>query len=158
LEGEEPAGFAGGATWELGQVQRFFGTYEHSLDGKGRVILPAKFRPSFDHGGYLTQFRDGCLALWAPDDYLRQAEEMNERARTGRNDRNLARFWAAATQELDVDRQGRLMVPVRMREYAGLESEVIVVGAFDRVELWSPARWHDTVEPEEQRLMEGADD
>jgi MraZ protein len=83
---------------------------------------------------------------------------MKERARSGRNDRNLARYWASATQELEVDRQGRLMVPARMREFAGLENEVTVVGVFDRVELWNPARWHDTVGPEEQRLTEGADD
>lgn len=139
-------------------MERFFGTYEHSLDGKGRVILPAKFRPDFEHGGYLTQYRDGCLALWTPDEFGRQAEEMKERARSGRNDRNLARYWASATQELEVDRQGRLMVPARMRDYARLESDVVVVGVFDRVELWNPARWHDTVDSEEQRLSEGADD
>ena len=139
-------------------MERFFGTYEHTLDGKGRVILPAKFRSPFDHGGYLTQFSDGCLALWPPDEFQRQAEQMKERGRSGRSDRNLARYWASATQELEVDRQGRLVVPARMREFAGLETDVMVVGVFDRVELWNPARWLETVGPEEQRLSEGADD
>jgi MraZ protein len=138
-------------------VERFFGTYEHTLDGKGRVILPSKFRGPFEHGGYLTQFSEGCLALWPPDEFQRQAEEVKERARNGRSDRNSARYWAAGTQELEIDRQGRLVVPARMREFAGLEADVMVVGVFDRVELWSPARWQETVGPEEQRLSEGAD-
>ncbi|HTZ08224.1 MAG TPA: division/cell wall cluster transcriptional repressor MraZ [Acidimicrobiales bacterium] len=137
---------------------RFFGTYEHALDTKGRVILPSKFRPSFEHGGYLSQFLDGCLALWTPEAFEQQMEEMQVRASTRRADRNMARFWASGSQESEIDRQGRMMVPAKMRQYAGLESDVIVVGAIDRVELWNPARWDEKVGPEEQRLTEGADD
>ena len=139
-------------------MQGFFGTFEHTLDGKGRVILPAKFRSQFEHGGYLTQFSDGCLALWPPAEFERQADEMKERGRNGRSDRNAARYWASATQDLEIDRQGRLVVPARMREFAGLETDVMVVGVFDRVELWNPGRWLERVGPEEQRLSEGADD
>ena len=139
-------------------MARFFGTYEHSLDSKGRVILPSRFRGPFEHGGYLTQYRDGCLALWTPDGFERQMEDMQSRAASGKSERNLARFWASATQNLEVDRQGRMVLPSRMREYAGLESDVIIVGVIDRVELWDPARWEEKVGPEEQRLTEGADD
>jgi len=139
-------------------VARFFGTYEHSLDSKGRVILPSRFRGPFEHGGYLTQYRDGCLALWTPDGFERQMEDMQQRAASGKNDRNMARFWASATQDLEVDRQGRMALPSRMREYAGLESDVVIVGVIDRVELWDPTRWEEKVGPEEQRLTEGADD
>ena len=139
-------------------MARFFGTYEHSLDSKGRVILPSKFRPPFEHGGYLTEARDGCLALWTPEEFERQMEEMQERAATSRSNRNMARFWASASQELEIDRQGRMVLPARMRQYAALESDVVVAGVIDRVELWSPERWRDQVSPEEQRLTEGADD
>ena len=139
-------------------MARFFGTYEHSLDSKGRVILPSRFRVSFDHGGYLTQYRDGCLALWTPDEFERQMEDMQVRSASGKSDRNLARLWASATHDLEVDRQGRIVLPARMREYAGLESDVTVVGVIDRVELWDPSRWLEKVGPEEQRLTEGADD
>ncbi len=139
-------------------MARFFGTYEHSLDNKGRVNLPSKFRAPFEHGGYLTEARDGCLALWTPEEFERQMEEMQERAAASKANRNMARFWASASQELEVDRQGRMVVPARMREYAGLDSEVVVAGVIDRVELWSPARWQEKVGPEEQRLTEGADD
>ena len=139
-------------------MARFFGTYEHSLDSKGRVILPARFRTAFEHGGYLTQFRDGCLALWTPEQFEIQMEEVQARAATGRSDRNMARLWAAGTQDLEVDRQGRMVLPARMREYARLESDVVVVGVIDRVELWDPARWAEKIGPEELRLSEGADD
>ena len=139
-------------------MARFFGTYEHSLDSKGRVILPARFRTAFEHGGYLTQYRDGCLALWTPEQFEIQMEEVQARAVTGRADRNMARLWAAGTQDLEVDRQGRMVLPARMREYAGLENDVVVVGVIDRVELWDPARWAEKIGPEEQRLSEGADD
>jgi len=139
-------------------VARFFGRYEHSLDGKGRVILPAKFRASFEHGGYLTQHDDGCLALWTPEEFERQMEEMHARAGSGRGERNMARFRASTTQELEVDRQGRMMIPLRMRGFAALEGDVLVMGAIDRVELWDPERWSEKVGPEELRLTEGADD
>ena len=139
-------------------MARFFGTYEHSLDQKGRVILPARFRAAFEHGGFLTQYRDGCLALWTPDEFERQMEEMQLRAASGKSDRNMARLWASGTHDLEVDRQGRMVLPARMREYAGLEGDVVVVGVIDRVELWDPTRWLEKMGPEEQRLTEGADD
>jgi transcriptional regulator MraZ len=139
-------------------VATFFGRYEHTIDDKGRVILPAKFRPSFEHGGYLTQHHDGCLALWTPEQFEVQMEQMHESARTGRNRRNLARFWAQASFESEIDRQGRMVVPARLREYADLHGDVLVLGAIDRVELWDPARWDEKIGPEERRLTEGVDD
>ena len=139
-------------------MARFFGTYEHSLDSKGRVILPSRFRAAFEHGGYLTENRDGCLALWTPDEFERQMEEMQARAASGKSDRNLARMWASHTQQLEVDRQGRIVVPARMRQYAGLDSDVTVAGVIDRVELWDPERWQSNIGPEELRFTEGADD
>ncbi len=66
-------------------------------------------------------------------------EEMQERAAASRANRNMARYWASASRELEVDRQGRMVLPARMREYAELDTEVVVVGVIDRVELWNPA-------------------
>lgn len=139
-------------------MARFFGRYEHSLDGKGRVILPAKFRGPFEHGGYLTQMQDGCLSLWTPDEFELQMASMLERSATSRSDRNLARLWASTSFEVEVDRQGRMPIPLHLRQFAGLEGDVLVHGAIDRVELWNPANWEQKVQPEEARLTEGADD
>ena len=136
----------------------FYGRYEHSVYGKGRVILPAKFRSSFEQGGFLTQYLDGCLALWRAEDFEAQTREMQERARTSRSWRNLARLWASATCDLDLDRQGRTVIPAALRTYAALDTDVLVLGAIDRVELWNPDRWQDKVAPEERLLTEGTDD
>jgi len=138
-------------------VARFFGRYEHSLDDKGRVILPAKFRGPFDHGGFLTQYQDGCLSLWTPDEFELQMETMQGRASTSKSDRNLARLWASTSHEVEVDKQGRMAIPSHLRVFAGLEGDVLVHGAIDRVELWNPTWWEQKVQPEEQRLTEGDD-
>lgn len=136
-------------------MARFFGRYEHSLDLKGRVILPARFRPAFEHGGFLTQFHDGCLALWAPEEFDKQMADMLASSETGRAERNLARVWASGSHEVEVDRQGRMAIPAFLREFAGLEGDVLVHGAIDRVELWNPALWEQRVKPVERRLTEG---
>jgi MraZ protein len=136
-------------------VARFFGRFEHSLDDKGRLILPAKFRVPFERGGYLTQFHDGCLALWTPDEFDLQMSSMQERSFSGRSDRNLARVWASTSHEVEIDRQGRMAIPMHLREFAALQGDVLVHGAIDRVELWDPGRWDEKVKPEEQRLTDG---
>ena len=116
----------------------FVGRYEHSLDTKGRVILPAKFRGQFERGGYLTQNSEGCLALWTPGEFERQMEAMQEKSDSGRADRNRARIWASNSAEVEIDRQGRMPIPAHLRTFAQLDAEVLVHGAIDRVELWNP--------------------
>lgn len=144
-------------------MARFFGRYEHSLDPKGRVILPAKFRTAFDEGGFLTQYHDRCLALWTPDEFEKQMRQMQEAQDEGREQRNLARLWASGSAEIEVDRQGRMAIPQHLREFARLDGDsgaapsapaVLVIGAIDRVELWSPAQWQAKVEPSEGLLTD----
>jgi MraZ protein len=135
-------------------VAVFVGRYEHSLDTKGRVILPAKFRGDFERGGYLTEHREGCLALWTLDEYALQLQAMQEQASAGREHRNRARLWAAHSHEVEVDRQGRMAIPPYLREFATLESEVLVNGAIDRIELWNPRVWSERVVPDERWFFE----
>src|SRR5687767_9824069 len=113
----------------------FLGEHIHSLDAKGRVILPARFRYELTEA-YVTSEIDGCLALWPPDDFRRRAQEMKERARGGADDRNVARVFFAGAQEATPDRQGRVALPASLRAFANLEREVVVNGAFDHVEIW----------------------
>lgn len=146
-----------GARWHDVAQARFFGRFEHSLDAKGRVILPAKFRAPFEHGGYLSQFHDGCLALWTPEEFERQMVAMQEASTSGPTERNLTRIWASGCHEVEVDRQGRMAIPVYLRQFSQLDGDVLVHGAIDRVELWDPATWEDKVRPAERRLVDGQD-
>jgi len=139
-------------------VAGFVGRYEHTLDAKGRVILPAKFRLAFEHGGYLTENREGCLALWTPGEFERQKAAMLERASVGRTGRNRARLWASNSQDVEIDRQGRMAIPAHLRSFAGLETDVLVTGVIDRVELWNPSVWAERVEPEERWFLHDDED
>lgn len=132
----------------------FVGRYEHTLDSKGRIILPAKFRGAFEHGGYLTENREGCLALWTPGEFERQMQSMQEQSMAGRTERNRARLWAASSQETEIDRQGRMAIPAYLREFASLEGDVLVHGAIDRIEIWNPSVWQDRVVPDQRWFLQ----
>lgn len=131
---------------------RFFGRTEHTLDAKGRVVLPSRYRPAFEAGGYLSQYHDRCLALWAPEEFEHQMSAMLEAASGGREERNVARVWASRAEQVEVDRQGRLAIPAYLRAFAWLDGDVLINGAIDRIELWNPALWSELVEPSESSL------
>lgn len=138
-------------------MARFFGRYEHSLDAKGRLILPSKFRPAFESGGYLSQYNDRCLALWTPEDFEKQMAHMEEAQESSRDERNLARLWAAGVHEVEIDKQGRMAIPAFLRDYAQLVSDALVHGAINRVELWNPEQWAHKVAPSESQLTDEDD-
>lgn len=135
-------------------MARFFGRYEHSLDAKGRLILPSKFRHAFESGGFLSQYNDRCLALWTPEDFEKQMAIMEENQEKGKDERNLARLWAAGSQEVEVDKQGRMAIPGYLREYARLTGDVLVHGAISRIELWDPQEWNSKVAPSEGQFTD----
>ncbi|MEA2715918.1 MAG: transcriptional regulator MraZ [Actinomycetota bacterium] len=121
----------------------FLGEFLHSLDPKGRLILPARFRELLTQA-FVTSQLDGCLALWAPTEFQSRAEEMKERAKAAdAAERNMARVFFAHAQEASPDRQGRIAIPANLRQFAQLdpESQVVVTGAWDHVEIWDVAVW-----------------
>lgn len=119
----------------------FFGEFEHAVDVKGRVILPAKFREPFEGGGYLTKVLDGCLAVYTPEEFELVAKEMQEKARRGPTQRNVVRSFAAGTTEVVPDRQGRIAIPQHLRTFAGLNDRVTVTGQINRLEIWDAEKW-----------------
>jgi MraZ protein len=125
----------------LPQPEWFFGTYEHSLDDKGRLILPAKIRARLSGAVYLTQHLDDCVAMWTLEQFEKEVASRQEAAERGARERNAVRDWSASVHEVELDRQGRMAIPPQLRTYAGLEAEVLVTGAINRVEFWSPERW-----------------
>ncbi len=134
----------------------FVGRYEHSLDGKGRIILPAKFRAAFEQGGYLSSNLEGCLALWTLGEFERQMQQMREASAGSSEERNRMRLWAGNAHEVEIDRQGRMAIPQRLRDFARLDGEVLVCGAIDRIELWNPMNWDAQIEPHASYFSGGA--
>ena len=120
----------------------FLGEHLHSLDAKGRVILPVRFREELERG-VVTSEIDGCLALWPVEDFQRRAAEMKERARGGPEDRDVARVFFAGAVDATPDRQGRVAIPQHLREFAHLERDVVINGAFDHVEIWDATTWRE---------------
>ena len=131
----------------------FLGEYQHALDAKGRFILPARFRDQLGEQAYVTSEEDGCLALWRPEEFDVKATEIRERARQG--ERNVQRAFFAGAMDVSPDRQGRVAIPTGLREFAGLERDVVVVGLYDHIEIWDAGAWRQTKQVGEQRLAQG---
>jgi MraZ protein len=125
----------------------FLGEYEHSLDAKGRVILPAKFRDQLTDGGFVTKGRGGCLSVFTPEEFENVASQVRELSKRGSKDLNAARSFFSGAADISPDRQGRVVIPPNLRAYAGLTREVVVTGVFSRIEIWDRDRWqeHDRV-------------
>lgn len=123
----------------------FVGQFRHTLDTKGRVILPAKFRSRLEEGAYLAKGIDGCVAVYPADEWERVASNMQELMTRGGSQRQAARSFFAGAAEVDPDRQGRVQLPAHLREFAALapEQEVIVAGVNNRAEIWNPQRWQE---------------
>ncbi len=132
-----------------------FGRFEHSLDVKGRVILPVKLRSHFPEKGFITAYLEGCLALWTPEEFNKKSLLMKEQENKSPQERMLARLFAADAYELELDRQGRIAIPARLRKYAKLEGDALIHGAFDRVEIWNPTIWENLAAPAERLFIEG---
>ncbi|MCX6401198.1 MAG: division/cell wall cluster transcriptional repressor MraZ [Propionibacteriales bacterium] len=121
----------------------FMGTYTPKLDDKGRLFLPAKFRDRLAEGLVVTQGQDKCLVVWPPDVFAQEADRAAARPMTNRAARNYARVLFGGGDEVTPDKQGRVGIPVPLREYAGLERDVVVVGVRDRLEIWNPTAWRE---------------
>lgn len=133
----------------------FFGEHQHSLDAKGRLILPSKFRDAFATGGYVTRLSDGCLGVFTAEEFARRTQEILEKARRGKAERQALRVWAAGAEEIKPDKQGRIPLPLPLRTYAGLTGEVVVTGVVNHVELWNPERWIETAATGSEGLASG---
>jgi MraZ protein len=119
----------------------FLGEFQHALDPKGRVILPSVFRDELKDGLVMTVGIDHCLTVHPTADWERVVENLRGLRTTDRRERMFARVMTASAHAEELDRQGRITIPARLREYAGLTDRVAVVGADSRVELWDAERW-----------------
>lgn len=119
----------------------FLGRFAHSLDAKGRLAVPARFREELAAGVVLTRGIDRCLSLYPMAAWLPLAEKVSALPITDPNARNFRRMVFAEAVDLDLDAQGRILVPPELRRYAGLEREAVIVGVHTAIEIWSPEQW-----------------
>jgi MraZ protein len=119
----------------------FTGEYRHALDAKGRIAVPSRFRADLRGGAFLSRWIDLCLGLFPRDAWDALAAKVAALPVTDSGARTFSRFLFASAYEVELDGQGRVVVPAGLREWAGLDGDVVVVGARDHVELWAPARW-----------------
>jgi MraZ protein len=119
----------------------FTGEYRHTVDDKGRVAVPVRFRAELAQGAQVSKWIDGCVALFPRADWEALAERTAALSVADLNARTFQRFLFGAAFEVELDRQGRFVLPSVLRDFAGLGSEVVIVGARNRLELWSPSRW-----------------
>ena len=134
----------------------FLGQYQHSLDEKGRVILPAKFRGQLEGGAYMARGLDGCVCVYPTDEWERVSKNMRELSTRGPQERQAARSFFAGAAEVTPDRQGRVPVPAHLREFGGLslDRDVVVAGVLSRIEIWDAERWTQREEEGEQVITE----
>ena len=123
----------------------FMGEYNHNVDTKGRLIIPAKFRESLGERFVVTRGLDGCLFVYDNSEWATFEKKLQTMLMGRKDSRNYARFFLAKASEVEVDKQGRILIPQKLREYAGLEKDVVMVGVGNRVEIWNKDTWEDTI-------------
>ena len=125
-------------------VERVFtGEYRHTVDGKGRLAVPAKFRGQLEGGAVVSRWIDGCLAIHTRAGWDELSERVASLPITAADARLFQRAIFAGASEAEFDRQGRILLPAFLRAEAGLEGEALVIGARAHAEIWSPVRWAD---------------
>jgi MraZ protein len=132
----------------------FLGTHFPKLDAKGRIILPAKFRDGLADGLVLTKGQDRCLVVWPRAEFDAYAEQLSASAQANARVRALNRVFFSSAFDESVDSQGRLTIPPVLREYAGLDRELTVIGADRRIEIWSTSAWDEYLAQHEAEFAE----
>lgn len=119
----------------------FMGEYQHNIDTKGRIILPARFRELLGEKFIITRGLDQCLFVYTQEEWSRLEARFKALPFTKADARAFARFFFSGASELEVDKQGRVLIPNNLREHAVLQKEVVTIGVSSRVEIWSSENW-----------------
>ncbi len=119
----------------------FIGEYSHTLDEKGRVAVPKKFRGVLSKGAVVTRGLDACLFLYTKDEWKKLAGKLASLPFAQANTRAFARLMLAGAMDVEIDTQGRIMIPEYLRTFASLKKSMIVAGLYNRLELWDEETW-----------------
>ena len=117
------------------------GEYEHTLDAKGRLIMPAKLRQDIGEKFVITKGLDGCLFAFSQEEWLNFETKLKSLPLSDRNARNFVRFFLSGATECEIDKQGRFLIPNNLRLAAELDKEAVIIGVGTRLEIWNKANW-----------------
>ncbi len=129
----------------------FAGKYNHSIDNKGRIIVPSKFRETLGDSFVVTIGLDGCLYMYSTEEWEKFLTSLRDLPGNAEG-RKLVRYFMAGAADCEIDKQGRTLIPAELREKVGLEKDVVLVGVINKIEIWSRERWEANDE------FEGAED
>ena len=122
-------------------MRMFMGEYNHTIDAKGRLIVPSKFRETLGDTFVVTKGLDGCLFVYDNEEWGIFEEKLKSLPITNKEARQFVRFFLAGAAEVEVDKQGRILVPNVLREFAELNKDVVLIGVASRIEIWSKERF-----------------
>ena len=117
------------------------GEYEHSLDAKGRIIMPAKFRDDIGDKFIVTKGLDGCLFAFSKEEWTKFEEKLSTLPISNKDARTFTRFFFAGAIDCELDKQGRFLISAALREFAGFNKDIVIVGMNSRIEIWSKEKW-----------------
>lgn len=135
----------------------FIGEYNHTLDTKGRVSIPAKFRSALKQGAVITRGIDNCLFIYPSGEWKKLAKRLSELPLSQKNTRAFSRLMLAGAMDDKLDSQGRLNIPEYLRTYAGASKNVVITGLYNRLEVWDEEKWKsykNTTEKESENIAE----
>lgn len=120
----------------------FIGEYSHKIDQKGRLAVPAKFRRVLKEGAIVTRGLDNCLFLYTKKEWNKLADKLSKLPISQSNTRAFSRLMLAGAMDVEVDKQGRIIIPDYLRKFAGLSKNTVVAGLLNRLEIWDEAKWN----------------
>jgi len=121
----------------------FIGEYSHSVDEKGRLIIPSKFRDGLGKEFVVTKGLDGCLFIYGNDEWKVLEEKLCALPLTNKDARAFARYMLAGAAQVELDKQGRILIPQVLRGFAELDKDVVLIGVGSRVEIWNKTKWEN---------------
>ncbi len=135
----------------------FVGQYNHTVDAKGRVIVPAKLREGLGEEFVITKGLDGCLFGYTLAEWKNFEEKLKGLPLTNKDARQFTRFFLAGAASVEVDKLGRILIPQVLREFAGLEKDVVLVGVASRIEIWNSDKWTECTQRYDDDMEEVAE-
>ncbi len=133
------------------------GEFNHTIDPKGRVIVPAKLREQLGDEFVITKGLDGCLFGYPMEEWKAFEEKLQTLPLTNKDARQFVRFFLAGATNGEIDKQGRVLIPQVLREFAGLDKDVVLTGAGSRIEIWNKAKWEEIVSRYDDNMDEVAE-